>query len=1069
MSSTAAPVSNVLYQKIVRPSDDVPPVLFLGHLVEYLQDRFELPANLPMVYEATKMDGDDSSNHAILSWDSPLSSFPEGTRLNVEVVGIYTDEDENDDSSSSSLHSSPKMAMVVVSKASTASNNPVAPMMKNLFQESEKRILQALDKGLDDFSTGKIKISTDVTMNAPPANFRNVHDAIQAEVMEDVPKQEERVLPEDVIVDTTSSEVESASGASTPTASDSEYAVQAAKRAASLRNTSSENKKPLKTTRAEEGDFAVQAAKRIASQRQANGQSKTTKGDNARTRSKSTILTPKSNKATPAKRSVGNSFRATISTPEQRSKRKKTVSAKKTKKRQRQDTPPVRSKASESKPPSEVSAKVKADVRKSSPFANGKSDKQNRSTPPKLKSKRKLNIRVVEENTIENGEWERRPFEQIIQDDPSDMQASPKKETTSNSKPKKTVTNEQMERDVAEAAQKVMSELASQAEDITAEELLEDVLKFGEEKDKEGSVGNGFVSGAFEKAKELLRERKQVRDERISKNTQFREVNDSTITMQPDIVNPHEQESTNTRELTAEEELKRIFQAGERLAEGRITTSNTGTQDAIAMGESEGTTEQDIDELIASEKTISPHARILDDELAELEVRINKSPDEELDGPRKNPVFDIFTGPEVYNPNVDPETAVNWPGAQSGTKEIRLPKELDEAVKQAKFATDVLTKLREVQKEGSEGGQETQYFVGDKQLTQKQVDDLRLCVVEAAQVGLIENPLVMLAERSRLQMVLDEITGQPGERIQDIISNYKDLLLSDNFVSLVQERLSNMADRDLDAMTRGDDSLEGPHALERELLGHLVVYAQLLLKEARALGAELEASQLEIVRSICEVAMDPSHTTEEETSMALTDAVRDMRPMLDDSFVAYLKYAVAEEEGRLARAGLLDDPAHNEWLFVLQIVQQGVYAEIANGINRYIEHIWYVLRMETREDRRDLLKEFIDVMPTMDVRPFVHVVDNIVGSLGDSVRGDFDAMVLGEMSNKLLQLYHDVHDLLPPERIDLMSRDADEWAAEQRKRLMERRKITQQRLTAARETQEYDEEIRRRGEVERMT
>ena len=36
--------------------------------------------------------------------------------------------------------------------------------------------------------------------------------------------------------------------------------------------------------------------------------------------------------------------------------------------------------------------------------------------------------------------------------------------------------------------------------------------------------------------------------------------------------------------------------------------------------------------------------------------------------------------------------------------------------------------------------------------------------------------------------------------------------------------------------------------------------------------------------------MDPSHQTEEESAMALTDAVRDMRPLLDDAFVAYFKY-----------------------------------------------------------------------------------------------------------------------------------------------------------------------------------
>jgi hypothetical protein len=51
------------------------------------------------------------------------------------------------------------------------------------------------------------------------------------------------------------------------------------------------------------------------------------------------------------------------------------------------------------------------------------------------------------------------------------------------------------------------------------------------------------------------------------------------------------------------------------------------------------------------------------------------------------------------------------------------------------------------------------------------------------------------------------------------------------------------------------------------------------------LGAELEAMQLELIRSICEVAMDPKYATEDEAVTALSDAVRDMRPLLDENFV----------------------------------------------------------------------------------------------------------------------------------------------------------------------------------------
>jgi hypothetical protein len=96
------------------------------------------------------------------------------------------------------------------------------------------------------------------------------------------------------------------------------------------------------------------------------------------------------------------------------------------------------------------------------------------------------------------------------------------------------------------------------------------------------------------------------------------------------------------------------------------------------------------------------------------------------------------------------------------------------------------------------------------------------------------------------------------------------------------------------------------------------------------------------------------------------------------------------------------------------------------------------------------------------------VVDNIAASLGQGSKGEFDVAVLGGMTNRILQLRRDVHDLLPPERIKEMSKDADEWVARQREKLMEQRGVSQQRLKSARETQSYDEEIGRRGEVERF-
>ena len=80
-----------------------------------------------------------------------------------------------------------------------------------------------------------------------------------------------------------------------------------------------------------------------------------------------------------------------------------------------------------------------------------------------------------------------------------------------------------------------------------------------------------------------------------------------------------------------------------------------------------------------------------------------------------------------------------------------------------------------------------------------------------------------------------------------------------------------------------------------------------------------------------------------------------------------------------------------------------------------------------------------------------------MSSLGTTVKGDLaDGAILGEMTNQLLQLQSDVNELLPAERVNELSKDADAWAATQRQKLMERRNVTRQRIEASRQTGDID-------------
>ena len=142
-------------------------------------------------------------------------------------------------------------------------------------------------------------------------------------------------------------------------------------------------------------------------------------------------------------------------------------------------------------------------------------------------------------------------------------------------------------------------------------------------------------------------------------------------------------------------------------------------------------------------------------------------------------------------------------------------------------------------------------------------------------------------------------------------------------------------------------------------------------------------------------------------------------------------------------------------LCILKIVQQGVYAEVARKIGRHVEIVWYCMRMKTREQRRELLRMNVDNMATMDIRPFRKVVDNIVGALGSAAKGNFDeGEALGEWTKLILQLAEDIEIVLPPERMDVLSRDADKWLEKQREKVLEQRRKTTELIEARKKGKE---------------
>lgn len=132
--------SSIVYHKILEQSIPVPEgTTFVGNLVDFLQNKYELPENLSMDYESSPCTCEDS--RCILGWDAPLSVARDKTKMEVMVAGRYNLDDT-------------ETAMLIVKKElEPFSKTP--PLMVKMFEESEKKIFQSLGRELDEFVSGK--------------------------------------------------------------------------------------------------------------------------------------------------------------------------------------------------------------------------------------------------------------------------------------------------------------------------------------------------------------------------------------------------------------------------------------------------------------------------------------------------------------------------------------------------------------------------------------------------------------------------------------------------------------------------------------------------------------------------------------------------------------------------------------------------------------------------------------------------------------------------------------------------------------------------------------------------
>ncbi|CAN0045310.1 unnamed protein product, partial [Discosporangium mesarthrocarpum] len=113
---------------------------------------------------------------------------------------------------------------------------------------------------------------------------------------------------------------------------------------------------------------------------------------------------------------------------------------------------------------------------------------------------------------------------------------------------------------------------------------------------------------------------------------------------------------------------------------------------------------------------------------------------------------------------------------------------------------------------------------------------------------------------------------------------------------------------------------------------------------------------------------------------------------------------------------------------VLGVIRKGVFAELEKDVYQDVQAITHVLQLRHPEERFKLMNITINTLPSMYVRGFKQVASNIV---------DYFAAGMGtadpELNAKIAEVGEMVEKLLPDWRVDELSKEADDWAAEQAK------------------------------------
>lgn len=323
----------------------------------------------------------------------------------------------------------------------------------------------------------------------------------------------------------------------------------------------------------------------------------------------------------------------------------------------------------------------------------------------------------------------------------------------------------------------------------------------------------------------------------------------------------------------------------------------------------------------------------------------------------------------------------------------------------------------------------------------------------------------------KLYMLLQELKSTSPDLHPMILDGFRDLLLSDSFLPMIQ-RVTGNFNSDEDA----EESVINETIQSKGLYARMVEKALLLHKEVEVLASEESVRHLDTIHQICSVAIDF-----QQDEMKFLDHMDELRDRFDADLLLFIHHAIDQEqqdllhkqqetEGMQVVTQAEEQTGENGektsvWLQVLTIMKQGVTAELQTRFEDLFEPLSMLVRIHNINLRRMLFERFVNVTATADLSHMKQLAINMAEVTLAQESPDIIKML--QESPKLLdtmtQFRQEIDEFLSDDIIETRLEDLKFEAAQQDLEVVLRHRNPVVRMRMAQKDKEAIEAIKRGG------